>query len=236
MTERYSNLRYPVHRATQPLDVAFPELFRLPEFKKLKSIPEWEKITKYIVFMYSSNTDLLSEFPSNLKDRKEAAAIDAGFVKTKTGWPKSIQDVMDVNVIKVNDAIFAYLKKQKHVVFTEIVVTEQELYEFQKLRFLSIEVTERKKRGKKKDGEDSGSATTDKDVYDAAKKKDALKDACEKRIKYLESLYEQFYGDSKTELMNAEFSEMITPETAERIMKDEPAPYEEIKSSMSIVE
>ncbi len=220
MTERYSNLKYKVHISEQPLDKAFPELFRSTEMKQLKFYQTWEKITKYIVFLYSKETGLFDEYQSDLTERKMAAAIDAGYAKTKAGtWPEDIQDIMDVKNKKVNAAILAFLKQQNHVVWTEITITQQELFEFQKLRFMSIDTGEKKRRKKNEDKEEViEKASSDKDIYEAAKKKDALMSACNERIKALEQLYVQFYGDSKKDLISAEFEEMITPEKAERIL------------------
>lgn len=224
MNERYSQLKYKVHLTDKALDVAFPALFRSPEMKRLKFIKNWSKVVKYIVFMYSKETGLIPEFPSELKARKEAAAIDAGFERDLVGaFPQDIQEIMDIQNKDVTAAILAYLKHQSHMVWMEIQVTEQELFDFQKLRFMTIDTGTKKL--KKKKGEEVEvndlNSPSEKDIYDAARKKDELLEACEKRIKYLESLYNQFYGDSKKELMESEFTEMITPENAERLMQDQ---------------
>lgn len=227
--ERFSSLKYPYHKAHQPLNAAFPSLFKFAEFKRLLQWSQWEKITKYILVLYDRNTDLLHEFQSDLKARKEAAAIEAGYVKDRNGdWPDDIQGMMDIKNKAVYDAILCFLKIQNHSVWTNIVVTEQELEEFQKLRFWSIDTGTRKKPKKKKkakegeeiesdDEEQQGVAQTD--VYDAAKKKDILMEACNERIKVLKNLYQEFYGDNQSDLKNAEFEEMISPENSSRILE-----------------
>jgi len=226
--ERFSSLKYNFTKAHQPLDVAFPSLFKFPEFKRLLQWSQYEKITKYILVLYDRNTDLLHEFQSDLKARKEAAAIEAGYVKDRDGeWPDEVQGMMDIKNKAVYDAILCFLKIQNHSVWTNIVVTEQELEEFQKLRFWSIDTGTRKKPKKKrkaKEGEEvqeeeeqQGVAQTD--VYDAAKKKDILMEACNERIKVLKNLYQEFYGDSQKDLQNAEFEEAIKPENATRILE-----------------
>lgn len=210
--ERFSSLRYPFHKkAGQPLDVAFPGLFKNEEFRRLKKRPSWEKIAKYILVLYDHNTDLLHEYPV-LRDRKEAAALEAGYLKDrKDAWPEEIETIMAIRDQASYDAIMCFLKIQNHAVWTNIVVTEQELDEFQSLRFMSIDM------GKKKKDKDEAEVAN-ADIYEAAKKKNTLMEACNDRITLLKSLYEQFYGDSQKDLQSVEFSEMITPENAERIL------------------
>jgi len=223
MAERFSGLKYNPKKATRPLDQEFPNLYRHNEFRRLKEIPEGDKVAAYILFLYSKETDLVHEHPSNLKERKEAAALEAGFVRDAQGnWPEIVQDLMDILNQKAYNATMFWLRIQKHTIWTEIVVTEQELFEFQKLRFLAIDTGRNRK--KKPDDDDSeeedlfGFGRGKKEVYAAANEKDALMEACTTRIKALDNLYQQFYGDSKNDLLNAEFEEPVTPENAERIM------------------
>lgn len=228
MADRFSSLKYPFQKATQPLDVAFPSLFKYPEFRKLKQWGTWEKMTKYILVLYDRNTDLLHEFQSDLKARKDAAALEAGYVKTKEDhWPDDIRAIMNIRHQACYEAILCFLRDQNHAVWTNIVVTEQELDEFQRLRFMSIDTGEKKKKKakKKREGEedledDTPKETAAVDIYEAAKKKDILMAAVNERIKVLKNLYQEFYGDSQNDLKNAEFSEMITPENSSRILEE----------------
>ncbi len=209
MKEGLSSMRYRVDRTyDKPLSEVFPDLFRLPEFKKIEFTSSWERKVKYILLMYSKDTPLAREYESNLRARKEAALSLSGFERTDgERWESDARELMDISDKEIFNCIMAFLKIQKHMVWTEIIVTEQELYEFQKLRFMSIDITD--------------DATSEKDIYEAAKKKDTLKNACESRIKYLGGLYAEFYGDSKTELMSSVYLEMITPEKAERILEED---------------
>jgi len=207
--DRYSAIKYKVHLTPFPVQKSFPNLF--------KGVKLPDKVLRYIVFLYSKDSGLTQEFQSNLQERKEAAAIDAGFVKVDGKWPEDILSVMEMKSHEGHRTIMDFLKSQKHHIWTEISVTEQELFEFQSLRFASIGDKKKKKN-----------TTEDKDVLAAAEKKEKLMKACNERIKQLEILYEQFYGDHK-ELATVEFEEMITPEKAERILELMPAPYEEIK-------
>jgi hypothetical protein len=237
MTERFSALKYNPKKATKPFDQEWPNLYRHTEFRRLKELPEGDKVAAYILFLYSKETDLVHEHPSNLKERKEAAAIEAGFERNADGtWPDVAQALMDIQNQRAYNATMLWLRLQKHVVWTEIVVCEQELFEFQKLRFMAIDTGKRRK-SKKKDEEEEDEDSEDlfgfglgkKEVYAAANEKDSLMEACNTRIKQLENLYQQFYGDSRKDLQNAEFSEMITAENAERIVEEMGVPYEEIQ-------
>lgn len=192
---------------SRPLDEVFPELFKMFEFQALKANqPGWQRMFKYIIFMYTKGTPLVNEFPTDLKARMEAAVLAAGYTQDSVGnWDMEAKQLMDITLEEVFHAIMAFLKFQKSMIWTEIMVCERELWDYQKVRFKPLDTK----------GED------DKDIYAAAKNKQGLKEACDRLIKSLDSLYEQFYGDSKEDLMNSEFNEMITPEKAERIMAEE---------------
>ena len=206
--ERFSSLRFKVHKADS-LDKSFPELFKLPEFKRLKIRPDWEKIVRYICFLYDPDSELVKEFP-DLTERKEAAATEAGYTRDEQGkWPIPLKMIMDIRDEEVYEAILEFLKIFRNHEWTDIVVTEQEMWEFQKLRLQAIDPEEG-------------------DVYGAARKKDDLMEAVSKRRASLKLLYAAFYGDNK-DLEAPEFEEMITPENASRILETMGAPYEEIK-------
>ncbi len=221
--DRYSSIKYKVHLATGPLDKAFPELFKHKEFAKLKTRRDCDQLVRFIMFLYDKNTQLIHEYQTDLKERKFAAAKDAGYYqKAGGGWGAEIQAVMDIQDHDATAAIMQFLKMQKHNVWTEIVVCEQELFDYQVMRFTPVG-----KRGKKSTAED------EKKIIESTVKKEALRKACNERIVALESLYEQFFGDNK-DLIAAEFEEAIKPETAERIILAD-KPYEEIKESQNVL-
>lgn len=202
MADRFVSLKYPVQRAKQALDKEFPDLFRHKEFKKIRLRKDWENLTRYIVFLYDKGTDLTFEY-TDLTARKDAAAMEAGYLRTAGKWPKDVQDdVLDIQQRDVHAAIMCYLKIQRSDVWTDIVTTEQELEEFQGLRMTTL------KKGKD---------VTDADIFEAAKKKDLLMAACDKRVKHLKNRYADFYGDH-VDVQASEFEEMITPETAMRLL------------------
>ncbi len=217
--DRYSLVKWKVHKADVIDKNTFPEIFSHKEFTKLKSRADFDKLIKYIVFVYDKNTQLVQEFQHDLAERKSEAAKDAGFERKDGKWGVKIQDVMDIKDEDVTAAIMRFLKIQKSHVWTEIIICEQELFDYRVLRFNPV--------GK---GKGEG-ALDDKDVIDSTVKKDKLMESCNLRMRELERLYEQFFGDNK-DLQEAEFSEAIRPETAERILTEKP--YEEIKDVLSV--
>lgn len=228
--ERFSSLRYKVHQSSN-LEKDFPDLFKHQEFKKILRKRTGDKIIRYIIFLYDKKSDLVQEFQTDLSSRKDAAAVEAGLERRMGKWTPDIQDIMDVTDRDAYEAILLYLKLQNSVLWKEIIVTEQELEEFQKLRFMSIDTGDKKKnkRSKNDDGDYENTSVNvgknDKDIYEAAKKKDTLMKACDDRIKYLEVKRKEFFGDN-SDVMVAEFAEVITPELAEKIIKKENIGYE----------
>lgn len=209
--ERFASLKFNVVKFKGQIDRSFPDLFRLKEFKKLRNRKDidWEKLVRYIILMYDPKSDLLHEF-QELQERKEAAATEAGFERGPGGrWQKELIQVMQIRHDDTHAAIMAFLRLFKNNDYTNIVVTEQELDEFQGLRFKAIN--------------DETS-----DLYGDAKKKDGLMDSVDKRTEALKLYYAAFYGDNK-DLIAPEFDEPITPETAERMLAELPKPYEEAK-------
>lgn len=211
MAERFSRLKFPVHKISEAegFDKQLPELFRLPEFKKLKLLPNWWKIVRYIVYLYDKNTDLAQEFPNDLKARKEAAALESGYTREggSNKWPEVLEEIMGMKHKDVYTAIVAYMRLQDSPLLSDIHATEQEFYDFQERRLRPIE--------------------DDDDL----KQRDLLMEMCKKRRVAIDSMKSEFYGDHR-DVQNAEFSEMITPEKAERILDSMDPPYKEIRPEM----
>lgn len=202
--DRFASLRYPIHTATQALDKAFPDLFKHKEFKRLRLRKDWEKVTRYLIYLYDHNSELSFEHEGDLKARKDAAAMEAGYMRDASGeWGASLEGIMDVSDKDFLRAVMCYLKIQKNDVWMDIIVTEQELDEFQELRMTSIKIPTKK-------GEEN-------DIFEAGKKKDYLMEACSKRVKHLKNRYSEFYADHK-DVQAADYDEMINPENALRIM------------------
>lgn len=217
------DLKYRVDKITPEDDLrkTLPKLISIPEFEQFYNTRaasrQWRNsIIKYIGLIYDHKSELLSEYPRNLEKRKDAAAEMAGFVRDETGnWKDSYQEFIQVKPNRV-PLILAFLKDQNNYLWTEIVTTEQELEEFQTIRWKKITTTKtRKRRGKGKEGEDNFLTIDieDKDLFDATSKKDKLMDACEKRLTRLEELYKRFYRDN-ADVHKAVQDMPITPENA----------------------
>jgi len=225
MTERLENLKFHVHKvALDQIESSFPSLFKYAEFKdfmrqkepkppkkkegqkEVKAKPnhlffspeDRPKVVKYIILLYDKGSDLNEEYPDKLKQRKEAAMLEAGFTWTAGGkWDQKIQAVMDIKNPMTKAMAMRYLKIQNYPVWTDIVVTTQELDEFLELRFQPV----------------------DKDnALDDAKKKTVLMEACEVRRQALSKLQKQFYDDH-SDLKEDKDLEMITPENNQRILE-----------------
>ena len=192
------------------------DLYRYKPFAKLKARPDCDKLVNYIIFLYSKDSELIQEFENDLQARKDEAAKDAGYPKTGGHWPKELQEVMDIRDADAHEAIMQYLRIQKHDIWTDLQITEQEYYDYQSMRFAPV----LKKKSKK-----NSSAEDEKALIDSTLKKSTLMKACDERRARLVALRTEFYGDNK-DVQEAEFQEAITPEKAERILATIPPPFE----------
>lgn len=200
------------------------DLSRHKVFAKLKARLDYEKLVNYIIFLYSKDSELIQEFENDLQARKDEAAKDAGYSKVGGHWPKELQEVMDIRDADAHEAIMQFLRIQRHDVWTDITITEQEYYDYQSMRFAPV----LKKKSKK-----NSSAEDEKALIDSTLKKSTLMKACDERRVRLIALRAEFFGDNK-DIKEAEFSESITPEKAERILGALPPPFEVETLSPSI--
>lgn len=203
--KRFSRLKFHVHelKEGERLEERFPKLFTIPGFKEF-SHKQKDKIICYLVFLYDDGSDLYDEF-EELKDRKDAAAIEAGFQRNKKDeWPEYLQDIMDINGEigqKILPLILAYLKFCKNDIWRELQVTEHEYEMILKQRMTPIPELEKK---------DSGEIMI---------KRAKLKEMSDLNLRSMNSLKRQFYAD------NADVEEAekkippIKPENADKVIK-----------------
>ncbi|MEJ7644299.1 MAG: hypothetical protein WKF87_06870 [Chryseolinea sp.] len=156
--ERFSRLQFPVHKITakspEELFEVLPGLrryfqnLRPAEVKKInyqtKQVEDvvegYEecyrgtfkddlvKVIKYIVYVYDPESDLINEYPDDVRLLKEAACKEAGFHRNKDGqWPLYVQDILDFKEKQVVGWILEYLKVKRNNVWSEIKFTEEEL-------------------------------------------------------------------------------------------------------------
>jgi hypothetical protein len=146
--ERFSKLPIPVHKISvsdlKGLYEAFPGLKRyfnsIPKgITDLRDLPvgrtyqmydpiEQAKVVKYIVFMYDPESDLIHEYPEDVRLRKEAAAKEAGYDRDPNGnFSDYIVSIMDFKEPQVIEWILDFLKARKNYTWNEIVFIEEEI-------------------------------------------------------------------------------------------------------------
>ena len=93
------------------------------------------KVIKYIVFVYDPESDLINEYPDDVRLLKEAALKEAGFNRNQDGeWPLYVQDLMTFKEKQVVTWILDYLKTKRNAVWTEIKFIEEELDSYYRQR------------------------------------------------------------------------------------------------------
>ena len=212
--ERFSKLKFPIHTLPEGKSV----LEALPILKTYKAFDMYkgkykDQVIKYVIYLYDKNSDLIEEYP-DIRDRKEEAARLAGFeMKTKyqdsrpvTFWPEPISFAMNgrfdhdqgVGIFKM---IIAYLMMQNNAAWTELSVLEQEYQEYIELRFKGI-------TGEK-----------DKEVIEAATKKDKLREACQLMVDKIKSYQDQLFGDNEDVSDQTTQLRLTKPEQLHRMLK-----------------
>lgn len=168
--------------------VTDPSKDLLEVFEDLKSIESFRiyggkikknNLIRYIVILYSKDTFLNKRIPIPLAERKNQAAIFAGFTKDKKGeFAKQItRDLFQLRNRSILDMIFGYLKFQNHVLWLEINATEQQYEEVVRLRMEPV------------------TSKKDKDRLSAADTKKKLREECKSMVYDLKAYYKEFWGD-----------------------------------------
>ncbi len=165
-------------------------LHNIPQLKKVKAFVDYkgstkgglnqDKVIKYIVLLYSDDSPLSKKPLAPLEDRKYHAADMAGFKrekKTEDFREKIIEQLFLLNDEDVVNMVIEYLTMLHNDVWSEIVITQQELEEYRRIRIAPV------------------SAQYDKDLIMAIEKKDKLRASCDDMIKKLKEYTDIFYGD-----------------------------------------
>lgn len=205
----YEELKYRVDLIEDdnlPDEVA--HILKIPNFRKFytskRRHPAYKhRVIKYIGMMYDPKSPFPVEY-LDLEKRKMAVAYECNFTEwgeRGSKFREEYQEFIDVSSELAITLILSFLKDMHYDVWTEIQTTEQELWEYQKLRWEQISTKETKTGKSKKSGEEGETYTydkdiADKDIFEAAKKKEALLDASKKRREYLKELYEEMYADN----------------------------------------
>jgi len=204
--ERFGRLRFRVDQlklGDNKIDLMFPALCDNNEFRAYTGYNR-DALIKYIVFLYDPNSDLVDEF-ENLQNRKDAAAIEAGYERGKSGdWPSAIMEIMELKNDQARAMILRFLKTIHNHVWTEICLLEQELDVYNAMRMEPLPVD------------------TKKDSAELLAKRDNLMAMCEKRVRALELHKLKFYADHDDLREKAEDEFPITPENAVEMLKMNP--------------
>lgn len=217
--ERFSRLKFPIHKI-EARDL--PDLFRqmpglrrfFQSLNRLDDVPKSNlyrddqgndhtaKVIKYIVLLYDENSDLVDEYPDDLRLRKEAGAREAGFKRKDGKWPDFLVEIMEMRDRQAIEWMIDYRKTQKSSVFTDIRLIEDEIETINRRR-----VTE---------------------LYDSDfSKKNDLLEAVQKRRTELENLYKKFWAESRDLKQVGE--EILHPVSPENVFKELKLPDEIIK-------
>jgi hypothetical protein len=176
----------------------FSELRRYKVFVNSKA-PHKNLLLRYMIFMYDPGSDLLKEV-SELGRRKIRAAELAGF-QHESDYLKEIFDLRDKTAL---DFLQCFLTEVYHNrKYTEWQVLHQELEENNRLRLEPITT----KSSKKKDEE-----IEEVDIFEAAKKKGALRDQATSIHELIDAIEKEIFGDNEDVKEIAIKSRYLSPE------------------------
>lgn len=97
------------------------------------------QIFKYIMFVYDPDSDIIYEYPEDIRLVKDVAAKEAGFKRKSNGeWPNFLQKIMNFEDRIVTQWIMDYLKFRKKKTWTEIKILEEEIDFIQRNRVNSL--------------------------------------------------------------------------------------------------
>ncbi len=96
-------------------------------------------IIKYIVLVYDPDSDLISEYPEDMRLLKESAAREAGFRRLANGdWPSYVQDVFEFKEKHVVQWINDYLAIRKNALWKEIKYLDEEIEALYRMRTTAL--------------------------------------------------------------------------------------------------
>lgn len=149
----------------------------------LRDIPSWRayhgrvdrnRLCRYIIYIYSQDS-YLNKIKLPLEERKKKALLHAGWKPNEKGEfdQETMSFVFHLNIPEIFDMIFDYLKWQNDNVWTEIIITETELDEANRIRLRPLEEEDKKGVDLKK----------------------ALRENCKEMNTYLDQLWKRFAND-----------------------------------------
>lgn len=194
---KFDVLKFPVHTIEKDEDPkimsAYQALFKYPEFSEYNE-PNRTKLIKYFSYLYDPNSPLYEDH-ADLQERKEAAAIEAGWLRnSKEEFSKDVQDLFKlIKPVYVGMAV-RFIRIFNNTKWTEICTLEQEIQSLTTARWKSL--------------------NDPKKLVNS----DKLMAMAQNRIENLERMLKDFFSDNNDLKEKAIELEMITPENAQRIM------------------
>jgi hypothetical protein len=156
------------------------------------------RIITYIVLVYDPDTDLIHEFPNEIRAMKDEGATVAGFERLENGdWPPYVERIITFQDKHVVRWIIDYLKVKKNTIWTEIKFIEEELETLYRQRTNALL---------------TGSVNS------------ALMDTISVRLEKRDALYKRFYAEH-VDLKN-ETQDELYPVTPENVFKELKIPPE----------
>lgn len=159
MRERAEHMKYNPLVTThteQGLSTHYPELYEIEAIAEFLTTGKDEKpavqkfknqALRYMIWLYSKDSILNTKPQEALKDRKYKALDLAGFQLgplTKKFQPHVITKLVELREPKFMRAVLAYLRySQRSELWSEIIITEEQLYEAHALRFAPVDKGEK---------------------------------------------------------------------------------------------
>lgn len=178
----FQKLRFKIHEIPHGTDLLhrFSQLNSIQEFREY-GIADRNYVIRYIIYCYDPGSDFIEKF-TNLRERKEACLIEAGFERNKKdAFDEKCMAMMDLSDDAVREMINGYLRFINNRTWSMLVSTEEMFNEYQKLIMKPVSTA----------GEDK-----EKDILAAADMKKKLREECNLMDEHLKRYYQEIFGDN----------------------------------------
>ncbi len=195
----FSKLKFPIHEVPHGTDLLhkFNQLSSIQEFREYGNADR-NKVIRHIIYCYDPGSDFIEKFP-NLKERKEACMIEAGFERNKKDeFDYRCIQIMDLSDETVRDMINGYLRFINNRTWMMLVSTEEMFSEYQKLIMKPIA---------------TNSEDKEKDILAAADIKKKLREECNLMDEHLKRYYQEIFGDNEDLKEQHTKKKRISPES-----------------------
>ncbi|MBU1067767.1 hypothetical protein KKE60_08270 [Patescibacteria group bacterium] len=106
----------------------FPGLNIFKEFDKKKCKLDFNKVLKYIIYVYDKNSPLRREYVNILKRKAKALKL-AGFIKDDNDvWGKDIENMILCQDKHINSMIIRFLRLHRNAKYAYLIALEENYY------------------------------------------------------------------------------------------------------------